>query len=106
MLADIQNLYHRPALSPPAPPPLPKLTASHSEDENTGVPSKQQRKTANAKTAALKAELKALLAQPLVARGVSTRYITSGVRSIADDFVAGECTWLPLFLPSPWLLEC
>ena len=78
----------------------------NSEDEDAAAPSKQQRKATNAKMAALKAELKALLAQPLVARGVSTRYITSGVRSIADDFVAGECTWLPLFLPSPWLLEC
>ncbi|KAI0716537.1 DEAD-domain-containing protein [Earliella scabrosa] len=59
-------------------------------DDDAAEPSKQKRKAAHAKTAALKAELKAMLAQPLVARGVSTRYITSGVRSIADDFVAGE----------------
>ncbi|RPD61282.1 DEAD-domain-containing protein [Lentinus tigrinus ALCF2SS1-6] len=64
--------------------------ASDDDDEGTTGPSKQKRKAAAAKTAALKAELKAMLAQPLVARGVSTRYITSGVHSIADDMVAGE----------------
>lgn len=70
--------------------------SSDDDDDTASGPSKHQRKAAGAKTAALKAELKALLAQPLVARGVSTRYITSGVRSIADDFIAGECTWLLL----------
>ncbi|TCD71925.1 ATP-dependent RNA helicase [Steccherinum ochraceum] len=54
------------------------------------VPSKHQRKTANVKTAGLKAELKQLLAQPLIARGVSTRYITSGSRPIVDDMIAGD----------------
>ncbi|KAI0631135.1 P-loop containing nucleoside triphosphate hydrolase protein [Trametes polyzona] len=61
-----------------------------SDDDDAGAPSKQKRKALAAKTAAMKAELKAMLAQPLVARGVSTRYITSGVRSIADDLLAGE----------------
>ena len=61
-----------------------------SEGED-GAQSKRQLKNAGAKTAALKAELKAMLAQPLVARGVSTRYITSGTVSIADEMIAGEC---------------
>ncbi|KAI0366851.1 DEAD-domain-containing protein [Pilatotrama ljubarskyi] len=60
------------------------------DDGAAAAPSKQKRKALAAKTAALKAELKAMLAQPLVARGVSTRYITSGVRSIADDLITGE----------------
>ncbi|GBE88760.1 ATP-dependent RNA helicase MAK5 [Sparassis crispa] len=64
--------------------------ASASEGEGEGAPSKRVRKATNAKTAAMKAELKQLLAQPLVARGVSTRYITSGSTSIADDMLAGE----------------
>ncbi|OBZ67324.1 ATP-dependent RNA helicase MAK5 [Grifola frondosa] len=63
--------------------------ASELEDEED-VPSKRKRKDADAKTGALKAELKQLLAQPLVARGVSTRYITSGTTSIVDDILAGE----------------
>ncbi|KAH9937987.1 DEAD-domain-containing protein [Amylocystis lapponica] len=54
------------------------------------APSKQKRKAAEAKAASLKAELKRLLAQPLVARGVSTRYITSGSTLIADDMLTGE----------------
>jgi ATP-dependent RNA helicase DDX24/MAK5 len=61
---------------------------SASEDE--GRPTKHQRKRANAETAALKAELKEMLSRPLIARGVSTRYITSGSRPIADDIIAGK----------------
>ncbi|KAI0822985.1 DEAD-domain-containing protein [Trametes gibbosa] len=59
-------------------------------DDATGGPSKHKRKALATKTAGLKAELKAMLSQPLVARGVSTRYITSGTHSIADDLLAGE----------------
>lgn len=62
--------------------------------------SKRQRKSANAKTAALKAELKELLAQPLIARGVSTRYITSGSRPIVDDVMTGACESLSPSLPA------
>ncbi|QRW19150.1 DEAD/DEAH box helicase [Rhizoctonia solani] len=40
-----------------------------------------------AKVQKLKLELKELLSEPLVARGISRRYITSGSRSIADDLV-------------------
>ncbi|TBU38454.1 DEAD-domain-containing protein [Dichomitus squalens] len=61
-----------------------------SDSDEDKAPSKQKQKAAGAKAAALKAQLKAMLTQPLVARGVSTRYITSGVRSIADDLLAGE----------------
>lgn len=32
-----------------------------------------------------------MLAKPLIARGVSTKYITSGNRPIVDDLIAGEC---------------
>ncbi|KAI0701340.1 P-loop containing nucleoside triphosphate hydrolase protein [Cytidiella melzeri] len=61
-----------------------------SDDERKGGPTKHQRKNASAKTAGLKAELKRLLAQPLVARGISTRYITSGSRNIVDDVMEGS----------------
>ncbi|KAI0676448.1 DEAD-domain-containing protein [Trametes maxima] len=64
--------------------------ASSDDDGSAAAPSKQKRKALTAKTVALKTELKAMLAQPLVARGVSTRYITSGARSIADDLLAGQ----------------
>jgi ATP-dependent RNA helicase DDX24/MAK5 len=61
---------------------------SASEDESK--PSKYQRKREDGKTATLKAELKEMLSRPLLARGVSTRYITSGSRPIADDIIAGN----------------
>ncbi|KAH7920183.1 ATP-dependent RNA helicase [Leucogyrophana mollusca] len=61
---------------------------SGSEDE--GQPSKFKRKKSNVKTASLKAELNKLLSQPLLARGISTRYITSGSRPIAHDMVVGD----------------
>lgn len=38
----------------------------------------------------LRAELADLLAQPLVARGVSARYPTSGSRVIVDDVLRGD----------------
>ncbi|CCM03264.1 uncharacterized protein FIBRA_05391 [Fibroporia radiculosa] len=63
---------------------------SDSDGERTNARSKQKRRANDAKVAGMKAELKRLLAQPLVARGVSTRYITSGSVSIADEILAGE----------------
>ena len=67
------------------------LDAAGGREEQESAPTKAQRKAADAKVARLKAELKGLLAQPLVAKGVSTRYITSGAVSIADDMLAGNC---------------
>ncbi|KZT04454.1 DEAD-domain-containing protein [Laetiporus sulphureus 93-53] len=60
------------------------------ENEQRGAPSKQKRRSISTKVSAMKAELKGLLAQPLVARGISTRYITSGSVPIADQLLAGE----------------
>lgn len=51
--------------------------------------SKSNRKAADAKTASLRAQLKQMLAQPLIARGISTRYVTSGSRPIVEDILAG-----------------
>lgn len=81
---------------------LSDIMSISSDDEKTNVPSKHQRKASNAKTAALKAELKELLAQPLIARGVSTRYITSGSRPIVDDVMAGDrtCSYTPQYYHS------
>lgn len=58
-------------------------------DDETKL-SNQKRKAKDAKMGALKAELKRLLSQPLIAKGISTRYITSGSRPIVDDLLAGE----------------
>ncbi|KAI4516984.1 DEAD-domain-containing protein [Schizophyllum commune Loenen D] len=67
-----------------------ELDSDFMSDSESEAPSKRQKKAANTKTAALKAQLRELLAQPLVARGVSTKYITSGSRPIVDDLLAGE----------------
>ncbi|KAL0960116.1 hypothetical protein HGRIS_011758 [Hohenbuehelia grisea] len=61
-----------------------------SDSDGELKPSKQIRKAQAAKNAALKTELKQLLAEPLVVRGFSTRYITSGSNPIVDDLLAGE----------------
>ena len=53
-------------------------------------------KAHDAKLGQLKAELRGLLKQPLVARGVSTRYVTSGNHPIAHDMLAGECRWFQI----------
>ncbi|KAE9408744.1 DEAD-domain-containing protein [Gymnopus androsaceus JB14] len=62
--------------------------ASDSDDEN---PTQRQRKAKEAKAAGLKAQLKQMLAQPLIARGISAKYITSGSNPIVDDLIAGDC---------------
>ncbi|KAI6124483.1 ATP-dependent RNA helicase, partial [Pisolithus croceorrhizus] len=61
---------------------------SASEDESN--PSRYQQKRAETKTASLKAELRALLSKPLLARGISAKYITFGSRPIADDLLEGN----------------
>lgn len=66
-------------------------------DSDEERPSKQKRKAKDAKNAALKAELKHLLSQPLIARGVSASYITSGSRSIVDDLISGDCKFVQNF---------
>ncbi|KAF7318870.1 hypothetical protein HMN09_00222500 [Mycena chlorophos] len=61
-----------------------------SDSEDDEKPTAQQRKASESKNAGLKAELRRMLAKPLLARGVSTRYITSGSQPIVDDLLAGE----------------
>lgn len=53
-------------------------------------PSKSKQRTIAAKNTSLKWELKKLLARPLIAKGVSPKYITSGSRDIAGGLLAGE----------------
>jgi ATP-dependent RNA helicase DDX24/MAK5 len=62
--------------------------------DNRADGSKRLIKAHEAKLGELKAELRELLKQPLVARGVSTRYVTSGSNPIAHDMLAGECGWI------------
>ncbi|KAF5392731.1 hypothetical protein D9757_000998 [Collybiopsis confluens] len=59
-------------------------------DSSKSHPSKRQQKINQAQTAVLKGQLKEMLAQPIMARGISARYITSGSRSIIDELVSGE----------------
>lgn len=65
-------------------------SCSDSEDDQDR-PTKFKVKSRNIRTAAMKEELKRMLAQPLIAKGVSTRYITSGSRPIVDDLISGHC---------------
>ena len=62
-----------------------------SSDGDDDKPATQKRKAKDAKIASLKVELRSLLSEPLIAQGISTRYITSGSRPIVDDLLAGEC---------------
>ncbi|KIK56881.1 hypothetical protein GYMLUDRAFT_46776 [Collybiopsis luxurians FD-317 M1] len=61
-----------------------------SDVSSSDHPSKRQQKANQAQTAALKAQLKQMLGQPIIARGISARYITSGSRSIVDELISGE----------------
>jgi hypothetical protein len=61
-----------------------------SDPDDEGKISNQKRRAKNSAMASMKTELKHLLSQPLIARGISTRYITSGSRLIVDDLLAGN----------------
>ncbi|KAF9051432.1 P-loop containing nucleoside triphosphate hydrolase protein [Panaeolus papilionaceus] len=58
-----------------------------SDEENL---SKKKQKARDIKMAKMKDELKHMLSQPLLAKGILPKYITSGSRSIADEMLAGE----------------
>ena len=51
----------------------------------------RKHKAQDTKTASLKAQLKQMLAQPILVKGISAKYITSGNRQIIDDLLTGEC---------------
>ena len=63
-------------------------TDEDDDEDNRG--SRGNAKSNHIKVANLKNELRALMAQPLVARGISQKYITSGSRKIVDDLVQGK----------------
>lgn len=50
----------------------------------------QNAKVQNSKAKVLKKRLQDLLAQPLMARGVSAKFITSGARPVVDDLIRGQ----------------
>jgi len=68
--------------------------SSESDDDK---PSGQQQKARDTTVGKLKTELKHLLSQPLVARGISVRYITSGSDPIVEDILAGECKFFLIY---------
>ena len=88
----------------PAPPHRKKPSKTINEDDEGGATSAHTRTKQSLKLAAMRAEMKALLAQPLVARGISTRYLTSGSRAgVVDELLSAtsECSSSPSF-ESKW----
>ncbi|KAK2461248.1 hypothetical protein APHAL10511_006775 [Amanita phalloides] len=67
-----------------------ELDSDDASDLDDQKSSSKKAKAQDAKTAALKAQLRQMLSQPLLARGISTKYITSGSRAIVDDLLAGD----------------
>jgi len=53
-------------------------------------PTRRQKKAADSGIKDKKQQLKQLLAQPLLAQGISKRYITSGSNPIVHELLAGE----------------
>jgi ATP-dependent RNA helicase DDX24/MAK5 len=89
-----------------------QVRLSDVEDEFEGgthrkmQPKKKQDAVGAAKVPALKAELKALLAEPLIARGVSARYPTSGSKVIIDDLINATGKQRHLYIVSLRQLTC
>lgn len=60
---------------------------SSDDEDNHGAKVKKAR---DAKMRGMKAELKHLLSTPIMGRGVSAKFITSGSRPIVEDLLAGQ----------------
>ena len=67
------------------------MCSRSSDDEEAS--SKKRKRTADNQTAGMKAELKHLLSQPLLAKGVSAKYLTSGTKDVVSSLLnsKGEC---------------
>ncbi|KAF8592186.1 DEAD-domain-containing protein [Ramaria rubella] len=66
-----------------------ELDSDLESDASEANPTTSKKRFMDAKVKGLKAELKDALSRPLVARGVSARYITSGTTKIVDDLIEG-----------------
>jgi ATP-dependent RNA helicase DDX24/MAK5 len=67
------------------------MILSLSEGEGVGkIKEGYKNKGGSAKLKALKADLGELLHQPILARGISAKFITSGSRPIVDDLLRGD----------------
>ena len=74
-----------------------ELHRPHSDMEaKPSGPTKCQRKAASTRIKNQRLQLKQLLAQPLLAQGISKRYITSGSNPIVHELLAGESESTPL----------
>ncbi|KAF5314780.1 hypothetical protein D9611_007158 [Ephemerocybe angulata] len=62
--------------------------ASNDDDEDNHT--SKVKKMRDGKIKGLKAQLKQMLATPIVGRGVSAKFITSGSRPIVNDLIAGQ----------------
>jgi len=60
-------------------------------DHDLALQPKKKGKTGKVEN--LKAELREMLAEPLIARGVSARYPTSGSKIIIDDLIMSTSTY-------------
>ena len=67
----------------------PRQPPSDEETKRTG-PTKRQKRATDTRIKDQKLQLKQLLIQPLLAQGVSKRYVTSGSNPIAHELLAGE----------------
>lgn len=68
------------------------------DDEHTSHKQGKKQKPSDTKLYNLKAELSELLQQPLMARGVSAKYPTSGSRIVIDDLLKADSECLFVLL--------
>ncbi|KAJ3712725.1 P-loop containing nucleoside triphosphate hydrolase protein [Lentinula raphanica] len=67
-----------------------ELDSDFAGDSDDDTPAKRLRKADQAKAAAMKAQLRQMLSQPLLARGTSAKFLTSGSNHIVDELISGE----------------
>lgn len=71
-----------------------KKTAGDDDgDQNPSAGGGPANKKRSAKLLVQRAQMKELLAQPLVARGISMKYLTSGSKSVVDDLLTSSSAY-------------
>jgi len=64
--------------------------AADDDDGQRRARGSQSSSKQDAKVSSMKAQLKAMIAQPIIARGISARYLTSGSRSVVEDLITSS----------------
>lgn len=77
-----------------------RLCDRNEDDDNTPPTPSSSKQKSSPKLLSLRTQMKSLLAQPLMAQGISTKYLTSGSTNVVDDLIHGSSKFPRTYLLS------